>query len=318
MIEDQKSKHQNRKTQRSKGESFGIKKASANNLKSIDIDFISGQLTAITGISGSGKSSLIKDVLYRSWLQSRPVNCASYYGFEQFAEVLLINQETLSQNRLTTPLSYTGILEPIKAIFSKTESAKVAGLKKADFSYQSKKGKCLTCSGHGKLKISMDFMSDIWLTCDRCNGLRYNEDVLKCTLRDRSIGEVLQMTVLEAIQFFEGTAIIQKLNILRQVGVSHLLLGQSGNTLSSGETQRLKLAKSMMQKRSGSTLYLFDEPSTGLHYFDILPLIEVFRSLIDRGDTILFIEHNDTLISAADQIMRLGPGSGDEGGRLMH
>jgi excinuclease ABC subunit A len=305
------------KKTKTKGNAFGLKGGFANNLKNIDVDFDSQQIIAITGVSGSGKSSLIKNVLYNSWLQDRAVNCISVNGMEQFEEVLLIDQEILTQNRLSTPASYTGIIEAIKAIFSKTAFAKETGLKRTDFSYQSKNGKCPTCSGHGKLKTSMDFMSDIWLTCDACQGMRYHSAILACKFQGHSIGEVLKMTVEEAIEFFDSGVIVEKLDILKRVGVGHLLLGQSGNTLSGGESQRLKLAKSMMQKRKGATLYLFDEPSTGLHYFDILRLIEVFESLIDRGDTVLFIEHNSTLIQSADQVIRLGPGSGERGGIVM-
>ncbi len=303
--------------QKEKDDPFGVKGAFANNLKDINIDFQAGQITAVTGVSGSGKSSLIKDVLYSSWLQRRPVNCTSVHGMDQFEEMLLIDQEALTQSRLSTPLSYTGIIEQVKNVFSKTEFAKKVGLKKADFSYQSKNGKCLTCAGHGKLKTSMDFMSDIWLTCDTCKGMRYNDTILACRHNGLSIGDVLRMTVQEAIEFFESEAIVDKLDILRRVGVGHLLLGQSGNTLSGGEAQRLKLATSMMQKRKGSTLYLFDEPSTGLHYFDILPLIAVFQSLVERGDSIIFIEHNSTLIDSAEQVITLGPGSGERGGEIL-
>ncbi len=297
---------------------FEIKGAFANNLKNIDIVFYSGQITAVTGVSGSGKSSLVKDVLYNSWVKNRPVNCTSLDGLDQFEEVLLVDQEILGQNRLSTPISYTRIIEEIKSIYSKTEFAKRAGLKKADFSYQSKNGKCATCSGHGKIKTSMDFMSDIWLTCDNCNGMRYNDAILACKLNGHSIGDVLQMTVQEAIDFFDTGAVVDSLGILKQVGVEHILLGQPGNTLSGGESQRLKLANAMMQKRKGTTLYLFDEPSTGLHYFDILQLSTVFQSIIDRGDTILFIEHNSTLIELADRVIRLGPESGERGGLVMN
>lgn len=304
--------------QNKKGELFGVKGAFANNLKEIDVDFSSGQITAVTGVSGSGKSSLIKDVLYSSWLKKRPVHCTSVFGLEQFEDVLLFDQELMSQNRLSTPATYTGIIEQIKTLFSKTESAKAAELKKADFSYQSKNGKCPTCNGHGQLKTSMDFMSDIWLICDNCKGMRYNDSVLACKYKQRSIGEVLRMTVQEAIEFFGSGAIVEPLEILSRVGVGHLLLGQSGNTLSGGEAQRLKLAHALLQKRKGKTLYLFDEPSTGLHYFDILKLIDVFQSIVNRGDTVLFIEHNSTLIEAADCVVTLGPGSGENGGEIVN
>ncbi len=305
------------KKQRKKGTSFGVKGAFANNLKNMAIDFYSRQVTAITGVSGSGKSSLIKEVLYRSWLQGRAVNCTSVNGMEQFEKVLLIDQQALTQNRSSTPLSYTGILEPIKAAFAKTAFAKEAGLKKADFSYQSKNGKCTTCSGHGQVKTSMDFMSDIWLTCDRCNGLRYNDAVLACLWKGRSIGEVLRMTVQEAIVFFEGEKFVEQLEVLKRVGVGHLLLGQAGPTLSGGEAQRLKLATAMMEQRKGASLYLFDEPSTGLHYFDVLDLIGVFEALVENGDTVIFIEHNGGMILGADRVVRLGPGSGEFGGEVM-
>lgn len=303
--------------QNKKGASFGVKGAFANNLKDVEVNFYSQQIIAVKGVSGSGKSSLIKEVLYSSWLKKRSVNCAAINGLDQFEEVLLIDQEALKQNRLSTPVSYTGIIEHIKNIFSKTEYAKNVGLKKADFSYQSKNGKCPTCGGHGKLKTSMDFMSDIWLTCDTCKGMRYNTTVLACKYKDRSIGEVLRMTVQEAIEFFDTGVLVENLEVLKRVGVGHLLLGQSGNTLSGGEAQRLKLATSMLQKRKGAALYLFDEPSTGLHYYDMLQLITVFQSLVDQGDTVLFIEHNSTLIDAAKLVIKLGPGSGEKGGEVM-
>ncbi|MFK7771987.1 MAG: ATP-binding cassette domain-containing protein, partial [Saprospiraceae bacterium] len=305
------------KIEKIKGKPFGVNSAYANNLKNIQVNFFSKQITAVTGVSGSGKSSLIKEVLYRSWLQHRPVNCTAINGMEQFEEVLLIDQEILTQNRLSTPATYTGIMEHLKTIFSKTEFAKEAGLKKADFSYQSKNGKCTTCGGHGKLKTSMDFMSDIWLTCDSCKGMRYNSTLLACKYNGRSIGEVLRMTVQEAMAFFEDKNLLEKLELLQRVGLGHLLLGQAGNTWSGGEAQRLKLAKSMLGKRKGATLYLFDEPSTGLHYFDILRLIAVFESLVNDGDSVIFIEHNQTLIESADKVITLGPGCGEQGGKVI-
>jgi len=305
------------KKETKKGKSFGLKAAVANNLKSIDVDFYAQQIIAVKGVSGSGKSSLIKEVLYNSWQKKRPINCGSVYGLEQFDEILLVDQKPLVQNRLSTPASYTDILDQIKTLFSKTEYAKTHRLKRADFSYQSKNGKCKACSGHGKLKTSMDFMSDIWLTCDTCKGMRYNDATLACKFNNRSIGEVLNMTIHEAIEFFGTEAIVKSLEILKKVGIKHLLLGQAGNTLSGGEAQRLKLSASMLDKQKGKTLYLFDEPSTGLHYFDILQLISVFQSMIEKGDTVLFIEHNHNLIESANQVITLGPGSGELGGKLV-
>ncbi len=302
---------------RSKGVPFGVKGVFANNLKNIDVEFSSENLIAITGVSGSGKSSLVKEALYASWKKKLPIECAAMYGLDQFQEVVLIDQEQLAGNRLVTPASYSGILENIKEVFSKTETAKSTSFKKADFSYQSKNGKCSTCAGNGKLKTSMDFMSDIWLPCDKCKGLRYSQEVLACLYKDCSIGEVLKLTIHEAMEFFESPELLQRLGILKKLGVGHLQLGQAGNTLSGGEAQRLKLATFLMQKKKGTTLYLFDEPSTGLHYFDILKLIKVFDSIVDGGDTVLFIEHNAVLIEQANQVVQLGPGSGSHGGELI-
>lgn len=300
-----------------KGKPFGVNGAYANNLKNIDVTFYAGQVTAITGISGSGKSSLVHDVLYSSWQKGRPVDCRAMHGLDQFEDILLIDQSALSTNRLMTPVSYTGILDQLKTLFAKTEAAKKAELKRADFSYQSKNGKCATCGGYGEVKTAMDFISDLWLTCDACRGMRYNDAIQAIQYKDLSIGEVLQLTVSEAIDFFAGEAVADQLKMLERVGIGHLVLGQAGNTLSGGEAQRLKLAASMMEKRKGSVLYLFDEPGTGLHEFDLLPLIAVFKSLITHGHTILFIEHNPTLITSADRVITLGPGSGRDGGEVV-
>ncbi|WP_394331581.1 ATP-binding cassette domain-containing protein [Crocinitomix catalasitica] len=305
------------KTQNKQGTAFNVMGADANNLKDIDVVFYTHQITAITGVSGSGKSTLMKDVLYRSWQKKRPVGCVSINGLDQFEAVLLIDQEALAETRLSSPVTYTGIIEQLKTLFSKTVQAQEIGLKRADFSYQSKNGKCATCNGHGKIKTSMDFMSDIWLKCDACKGMRYNDTILACMLNGRSIGDVLAMTVNEGITFFQTGIIVDNLKVLQGVGVGHLLLGQAGNTLSGGEAQRLKLATALLAKRKGETLYLFDEPSTGLHYFDVLKLIDVFQAIVDRGDTVIFIEHNSTLVDAANAEIRLGPGSGEKGGVLL-
>jgi len=227
------------KKKNQKGASFGVKGACANNLKHINVDFSAEQITAVTGVSGSGKSSLVKDVLFYSWQKNKAVNCLEVYGLEQFEEVLLIDQQAIAQNRLSTPATITGIMEQIKTLFSKTESAKAAGLKRADFSYQSKNGKCPTCSGHGKLKTSMDFMSEIWLPCDTCHGMRYSKAVLSINYQGKNIGELLAMTVAEVITFLEKGPAVESLNILQRVGVGHILLGQAANTQSGGEALSL-------------------------------------------------------------------------------
>ncbi len=295
---------------------FGVHGATGNNLKGIDVVFHSGQVTAITGVSGSGKSSLL-DVLHTSWQKQHPVNCIATTGLDQFEEVVFIDQELQLQNRLSTPATYTGIMEHLQRLFSNTNSAKQQKFKKTDFSYQSKRGKCPACVGHGQVKTSMDFMSDLWLTCDLCKGARYQEDILSVKYREYSIGQVLDFTLSEAVEFFEGEVIVDDLLILSSLGIGHLHLGQPFNTLSGGEAQRLKLAKSILQKRKGPVLYLFDEPSTGLHHLDLIRLIQVFQSIIDRGNTLLFIEHNSTLIQAANEVISLGPGSGQNGGELL-
>jgi excinuclease ABC subunit A len=294
--------------------SFGIVGAHKNNLKDIDLALNSARITAITGVSGSGKSTLIEDVLYKSWQSKKAVGCSSIFGFAQFDEVHLINQEPFFASALNTPATYTNLMDQLKSLYSKLEEARKMGLKRADFSYQSKVGKCPTCSGYGKEKTSLDFLGDIWLPCTECDGLRYSELVLSCTMNGKSLGDVLQMTVNEATEFFIGKDIQRDLKILQEVGVGHVQLGQSGNTLSGGEGQRLKLAKTLMDKREGRKLYLFDEPSTGLHYFDVLKLIELFNNIVSNGHTIVFIEHNETLIGSANHVVSLGPGSGDQGG----
>ena len=296
---------------------FGVKGAVQNNLKNIDVTFNSGQIIAVSGVSGSGKSSLVRDVLFESHQKKRPVGCSSVFGMEQFDEVLLIDQKPFTGNSLSTTASFTGILDAIRGEFANSSEAKKAGFKKADFSYQSKNGKCGACGGHGKQKTSLDFMGDVWTECDVCDGKRYNSEILVCKINGKSIGEALQMTVNEAFIFFENNGLKSDLQLLKDVGVGHLQLGHSGNLLSGGEAQRLKLAKELMSKTHGNSLYLFDEPSTGLHYLDVLRLIKLFNQLVKDGNTVLFIEHNSTLIDSANGVIKLGPGSGILGGEIV-
>ena len=298
-------------------ESFGLCGGYRNNLKDIDVSFRSGLINVITGISGSGKSTLLKDVLFKSWKRGEPEGCKSIFGFDQFDQVHLLDQELFFANALSSPATYTRVLEKLKSLYSKLTQAKELGLKRADFSYQSKIGRCPTCSGYGQEKTSLDFMGDIWSICNTCDGKRYSEVVLACKFNDKSIGDSMELTVDEAIGFFEDSDILHDLKLLQDVGVGHVQLGQAGNTLSGGEGQRLKLAKTFMEFGSEKNLYLFDEPSTGLHYFDVLELIKLFRRITEEGHTIIYIEHNATLIDAADTKITLGPGSGDEGGKLI-
>lgn len=296
---------------------FGIKQANANNLKNIDVDFKSNSITAITGVSGSGKSSLVRDALFASWKAKRSVGCSKVFGLDQFDDVILIGQEQISSNRLTTPASYTGILENLKSIFAKSKEAKDLGFKRADFSYQSKMGKCPACNGYGKIKTSMDFMSDVWLTCYACKGDRYNENILNVRCNDLTIGQVLKLTINEASVQFDDPKLKIQLDVLMKLGLGHLQLGQAGHTLSGGEAQRLKLSKEILLELKGQCLFIFDEPSTGLHFLDIKKLVNVFNELITLGHTILFIEHNQDLIRVANEVITLGPGSGDLGGALV-
>jgi excinuclease ABC subunit A len=300
---------------------FGVREARKNNLKAIDVSFKSNRITAVTGVSGSGKSSLIKEVIYESITKKRPIGCQSIYGFEIFDEVLLIDQKPIAINALSCPATTVGILDLFQAEFAKTEKAKAHKRKKSEFSYQSKNGRCQVCKGYGEVKTSMDFMSDVWIKCETCEGSRYHPDIHNYKLIGKdaklySIGQILQLTAAEISTLFENSKINERLQTLIDLGLGHLQLGQAGNTLSGGEAQRLKLAQALINKK-GQNLYLFDEPSSGLHQLDLLRLISVFEKLIEEGHSVIFIEHNPSLISSASELIQLGPGSGEKGGELI-
>lgn len=300
---------------------FGVKGASKNNLKEIDVAFKSNRITAVTGVSGSGKSSLIKDVIYASITKKRFVGCNNLYGFDIFDEILLIDQNPIAINALSCPASIVGILDLLQIEFARSEEAKALKLKKIDFSYQSKKGKCLTCKGYGEIKTSMDFMSDIWIQCDTCQGSRYHPEINTFKIEGQdgiqyTIGDLLQLTAAEVINCFKNDKLNLRLQQLIDLGIGHLQLGQGGNSLSGGEAQRLKLATALINPKR-NTLYLFDEPSNGLHQLDLIRLITVFNKLIEQGHTVVFIEHHATLIAIAHEQIRLGPGSGENGGKIV-
>lgn len=294
-----------------------IQGAHANNLKNIDLQLPTAGLVAITGLSGSGKSSLMREVIYASAQQGQAVGCQSIAGLEQFDRVRWLSQDAWSGHSLSTPATFLGLMDKIRDCFAKTEEARKSGLKKGAFSYLSAAGKCPTCGGMGQVKTSLDFMSDLWSTCLTCEGSRYQASSNAVLLHGYSIGDVLQMSTSEALVALASEAsVLPYLQTLEELGLGHLQLGQAANTLSGGEAQRLKLASELIQGGKGSCLFLFDEPTTGLHFKDVEQLATVFNALADRGHSVFFVEHNAQLIAQANHLIELGVGGGEEGGAI--
>lgn len=298
---------------------FGVKGASKYNLKNIDVGFISPGIIAVTGVSGSGKSTLVNKVIYQSGITGQPVGCSSISGLEKFDRFIAVDQQPLSTHALSSPATYTGMMDVLRDMYANTPDARSKKLSKSVFSYTHKDGRCPDCNGYGQKRTSMDFMSDVWTPCDTCKGTRYQDVALEAMISGLNIAEVLEFTVDECFKAFSGkTDLATYLQAMQQVGIGHLKLGQPGDTLSGGESQRLRLASELIHHRKGCNLYIFDEPTTGLHALDIQKLIKVFDQLADEGHTILFIEHNPLLISIANQVITLGPGSGPLGGNLVN
>jgi excinuclease ABC subunit A len=295
-----------------------IRNAHANNLKGIDLMIPCGGMIAITGVSGSGKSSLLFDVLFASWKNNKPTGCDSIIGLEQFDRLIPVHPRSEFASSSGTAATFTGIFEKIRDLFAKSEDAIRLNLGKNHFSFLNKEGRCPHCQEAGMIKVSMDFMSDVPVICEECRGMRFNSTVLSCHYKDKTIADVLAMSFSEATVFFDDQKIIPgQMKILENVGLGYLHLGQSLDTLSGGESQRLILATELMRPTKGKNLYLFEEPSTGLHFLDIIHLNELFRSLADKGHTLLIIEHDPEIILNADWIIDLGPGGGDKGGSVM-
>jgi len=295
-----------------------IRNANANNLKGIDLTIPCGGMTVVTGVSGSGKSSLLFDVLFASWKNSKPAGCDLITGLEQFELVIPVHPRSEFTGSNGTAATFTGIFDKIRELFAKTEDAIRLNLGKNHFSFLNKEGRCPHCQGAGKIRVSMDFMSDVPVICEECRGMRYNSTVLSCRYKEKTIADVLDMSFSEASVFFSDQKIVpRQMKILENVGLGYLHLGQSLDTLSGGESQRLMLATELMRPMKGNNLYLFEEPSTGLHFLDIIHLNELFRSLTDKGHTLLIIEHNPEIILHADWIIDLGPGGGDMGGNVV-
>ena len=298
--------------------------ASGNNLQTVSVSIPVGLLTCVTGVSGSGKSTLINGTLYpqaakflnRSRLQSAA--CERIEGLEQFDKVVDIDQSPIGRTPRSNPATYTGIFTPVRELFAGTAEARARGYKPGRFSFNVKGGRCEVCQGDGVIKVEMHFLADIYVTCDECNGQRYNPETLSVEYKGKNIHHVLDMTVETAYAFFEAIpAIAKKLQTLMDVGLGYIRLGQNATTLSGGEAQRVKLSRELSKRDTGRTLYILDEPTTGLHFYDIQQLLKVVHTLRDRGNTLVIIEHNLDVIKTADWIIDLGPEGGDGGGQLL-
>lgn len=313
------------KTRRSSDERFiEITGAKANNLKNIDVKIPLGVFTVVTGVSGSGKSTLINDILYNALASKlhgarlRPAEHKAILGLEQIDKVIDIDQSPIGRTPRSNPATYTGVFDFIRELFSQTNEAKLRGYKPGRFSFNVKGGRCEACRGDGMNKIEMHFLPDVYVPCEVCHGSRYNRDTLEVHYKGKTIAEVLDMTVAEACQFFKNLPrIFRKLEVLEDVGLGYIKLGQAATTLSGGEAQRVKLATELARRSTGKTLYLLDEPTTGLHIADVHKLLEVLQRLVEAGDSVVVIEHNLDVIKTADYIIDLGPEGGDKGGTLL-
>ncbi len=301
-----------------------IRGAAQNNLKGIDVSFPLGRLVAVTGVSGSGKSTLVVDILYAALArhfyqaQVRPGKCSGIDGLDLLDKVVDIDQSPIGRTPRSNPATYTGLFSPIRDLFAALPESRARGYKAGRFSFNVKGGRCESCQGDGIIKIEMHFLPDVYVTCDICKGKRYNRETLEVLYRGKSVTDVLEMTVREAFDFFERVPVLRhKLETLNDVGLGYITLGQPATQLSGGEAQRVKLSKELSRRETGRTLYILDEPTTGLHFDDIRKLLGVLQRLVDHGNTVLVIEHNLDVIKSADWVIDLGPEGGDAGGRLV-
>ncbi|EKD62753.1 MAG: hypothetical protein ACD_52C00073G0001 [uncultured bacterium] len=299
--------------------------ASQFNLKNIDLTIPCSKLVAVTGVSGSGKSTLIVETLYHALMciknpfhKELPGKYTLLKGHELIDKVILIDQSPIGRTPRSNPATYTKVFDHIRELFASTRDAKALGLDKGKFSFNVKGGRCEACEGQGQIKIEMQFMSDIWVVCEVCKGSRYTQKTLEVTYRGKNISDVLKMPVSEAEDFFHANRLItDKLETLTSVGLEYIDLGQPATTLSGGEAQRIKLASELAKRATGNTLYILDEPTTGLHFADLAKLLQVLRLLVDRGNTVIVIEHNLDVIKNADWVIDLGPEGGEQGGLVV-
>ena len=298
--------------------------AKENNLKNINVKFPLGKFTCVTGVSGSGKSTLVNEILYKGLTHKinksrvRPGDHKEILGTEHIDKIINIDQSPIGRTPRSNPATYTGVFDMIRDLFASTNEAKARGYKKGRFSFNVKGGRCEACKGDGILKIEMFFLPDVYVPCEVCKGERYNRETLQVKYKDKSIADVLDMNVEEALEFFENHASIKrKLESLMDVGLSYIKLGQPSTQLSGGEAQRIKLATELSKRPTGRTMYILDEPTTGLHSEDVRKLIEVLQRLADTGNTVVVIEHNLDVIKTADHIIDLGPEGGTMGGTII-
>ena len=301
-----------------------VRGAAENNLKKINVKFPLGVMTCVTGVSGSGKSSLVNEILYKrlardlNRARTIPGKHTDILGMEQLDKVIDIDQSPIGRTPRSNPATYTGVFDQIRDLFAATADAKARGYKKGRFSFNVKGGRCEACCGDGILKIEMHFLPDVYVPCEVCHGKRYNRETLEVKYKGKSIYDVLDMTVEEALKFFDHIpSIKRKIETLYDVGLSYIKLGQPSTTLSGGEAQRIKLAAELSKRSTGKTIYILDEPTTGLHFADVHKLIEILHRLAEGGNTVVVIEHNLDVIKTADYIIDIGPEGGDGGGRVI-
>jgi len=306
------------------GKSLIIRGASGNNLKNIDVKFPLGKFICVTGVSGSGKSTLINETLqpilsqyfYKSLLD--PLAYSSIEGIDNIDKVVQVDQSPIGRTPRSNPVTYTGVFTDIRNLFVLLPEAKIRGYKPGRFSFNVKGGRCEECQGAGMKVIEMNFLPDVYVHCDKCNGKRYNRETLEVRFKGKSISDVLDMTINQGVEFFESIpAIVHRLRTIQEVGLGYITLGQASTTLSGGESQRVKLATELSKRDTGMTLYILDEPTTGLHFEDIRVLLEVLNKLVDKGNTVIVIEHNMEVIKVADYIIDIGPEGGKDGGQLL-
>ena len=295
-----------------------------NNLKNLEVRIPLGLFVVVTGVSGSGKSSLVEDTLYRALMRHfygsrEPAgDFDEILGLEHIDKVINIDQSPIGRSPRSNPATYTGVFTPIRELFATLKESRMRGYAPGRFSFNVKGGRCEACRGEGYIKIEMQFLPDVYIPCEVCKGKRYNRETLEVKYKGKSIADVLEMSVKEAYELFRNIPPIErKLKLLLDVGLGYIKLGQPAPTLSGGEAQRVKLAKELSKVATGKTLYILDEPTTGLHFEDVKKLIDVLRKLVMKGNTVLIIEHNIDIIKSADWIIDLGPEGGDEGGYIV-